>query len=220
MQYDVETGFYYLNSRYYDPVVGRFINLDNQLSGVGGDVLGYNMIAYCGNNPVNRADPSGHCSYDVVNGFQCDYEFIVNYKCDGCGDPYNCKICYLRIQYSICHSRYIEESMSMATKWAETATNTYNTIKQKKEGILEKKATYIKENPVFIVPEILYHTLEIMSAHKTVLKGAAWVVPKTAKGIYKVVAKTAELGINLYNTNEFFKKIKEAKDELISIFKE
>ncbi len=57
--FDTETGFYYLNSRYYDPVVGRFINLDNQLSGVGGDVLGYNMFAYCGNNPVNRADPTG-----------------------------------------------------------------------------------------------------------------------------------------------------------------
>ena len=58
--YDVETGLYYLQSRYYDPETGRFINADGQISGVGGDILGYNMFAYCMNNPVNMSDPSGH----------------------------------------------------------------------------------------------------------------------------------------------------------------
>ena len=29
--YDSETGFYYLQSRYYDPTVGRFLNADNVL---------------------------------------------------------------------------------------------------------------------------------------------------------------------------------------------
>ncbi|MBE6713377.1 MAG: RHS repeat-associated core domain-containing protein [Ruminococcaceae bacterium] len=56
--YDMETGLYYLNSRYYDPETCRFINADGLLS-TGQGVLGYNMFAYCGNNPVNRADPSG-----------------------------------------------------------------------------------------------------------------------------------------------------------------
>lgn len=58
--YDNETGFYYLNSRYYDPETGRFINADGQISSVGGDVLGCNMFAYCFNNPVNMSDPSGN----------------------------------------------------------------------------------------------------------------------------------------------------------------
>ena len=58
--YDTETGFYYLNSRYYDPETGRFINIDNEISGVGGNPLGYNMFAYCGNNPVNREDSFGN----------------------------------------------------------------------------------------------------------------------------------------------------------------
>lgn len=58
--YDRETGLYYLQSRYYDPELGRFINADNRLSDVGGEILGYNMFAYCMNNPVNGSDPTGN----------------------------------------------------------------------------------------------------------------------------------------------------------------
>ena len=57
--YDVETGWYYLQSRYYDPTIGRFINADS-LIGANGDIIGYNMFAYCNNNPVMGSDPSGH----------------------------------------------------------------------------------------------------------------------------------------------------------------
>ena len=56
--YDNETGFYYLQSRYYDPVVGRFINADTYAS-TGTGPLGYNMFAYCNNNPVTGYDPTG-----------------------------------------------------------------------------------------------------------------------------------------------------------------
>ena len=56
--YDTETGFYYVSSRYYDPEIGRWINADGYVS-TGQGVLGYNMFAYCGNNPVNRVDPTG-----------------------------------------------------------------------------------------------------------------------------------------------------------------
>ena len=57
--YDAETGFYYLNSRYYDPIVGRFINADGYVS-TGQGIIGNNMYAYCGNNPVMNVDPSGY----------------------------------------------------------------------------------------------------------------------------------------------------------------
>ena len=56
--YDAETGFYYLQSRYYDPETGRFINADGIL-GANQDVLSYNLFAYCSNNPISRADPTG-----------------------------------------------------------------------------------------------------------------------------------------------------------------
>ena len=49
--YDSESGLYYLQSRYYDPEVGRFINADALVS-TGQGILGNNMFAYCGNNPV------------------------------------------------------------------------------------------------------------------------------------------------------------------------
>ena len=50
---------YYLQSRYYDPVVGRFINADGYVS-TGQGLTGYNMFAYCGNSPVMYVDYSGH----------------------------------------------------------------------------------------------------------------------------------------------------------------
>ena len=60
--YDTETGFYYLQSRYYDPTTCRFINVDKYVSTVA--LLGYNMTVYCNNNPVNYSDYCGTCPHD------------------------------------------------------------------------------------------------------------------------------------------------------------
>ena len=56
--YDVDLGIYYLQSRYYDAKICRFISADGYAS-TGQGLLGYNMYAYCGNNPVNRLDVTG-----------------------------------------------------------------------------------------------------------------------------------------------------------------
>ena len=58
--YDSDLGLYYLQTRYYDPVICRFISPDSVMSDVGGDICGYNLYAYCFNNPVNMGDPSGN----------------------------------------------------------------------------------------------------------------------------------------------------------------
>ena len=55
---DSETGMYYLNSRYYNPKMGRFISADGVING-NGDLLGYNLYAYRSNNPVMYSDISG-----------------------------------------------------------------------------------------------------------------------------------------------------------------
>ncbi len=49
---------YYLQSRYYDPATCRFINAD-EYSDTGDGILGHNMFAYCGNNPIHRKDDGG-----------------------------------------------------------------------------------------------------------------------------------------------------------------
>ena len=64
--YDTDLGLYYLNSRYYDSTVGRFINADGVVSDVGGDIRGYNMYSYCFNNPVNMVDSKGEYPWWIV----------------------------------------------------------------------------------------------------------------------------------------------------------
>ena len=56
--YDPETGFYYLNSRYYDPATRRFISADMGFD-EGASFTGFNLYVYCANNPVNFYDPTG-----------------------------------------------------------------------------------------------------------------------------------------------------------------
>ena len=58
--YDIETGLYYLLSRYYDPEVGRFISIDNSGYADPETINGLNLYLYCNNNPVMNVDPTGH----------------------------------------------------------------------------------------------------------------------------------------------------------------
>ncbi len=66
--YDADLGLYYLQSRYYDSTVGRFINADGTLNG-NGDITGFNMFAYCSNNPVMFADQSGCGLWEDIKSF-------------------------------------------------------------------------------------------------------------------------------------------------------
>ena len=59
--YDINTGLYYLQTRYYNPSYGRFLNADTTeiLERTKGTVLGANIFAYCNNNPVMNVDYTG-----------------------------------------------------------------------------------------------------------------------------------------------------------------
>ena len=63
--YDQETGFYYLQSRYYDPAIGRFLNADSYAS-TGQGIIGNNMFAYCNNSPVYQLDPEGEIAISTL----------------------------------------------------------------------------------------------------------------------------------------------------------
>ena len=68
--YDWETGFYYLQSRYYDPYSCRFLNADDTaFLGATGTLLSYNLYTYCENNPINRIDRNGYWA-ENLHGFK------------------------------------------------------------------------------------------------------------------------------------------------------
>ena len=59
--YDNETGFYYLQSRYYDPSIGRFINADDTTNlAANGGFSSLNLFAYCCNRPIIGVDTKGN----------------------------------------------------------------------------------------------------------------------------------------------------------------
>lgn len=66
--YDEETSLYYLESRYYDPITGRFITIDD-ISYIDPETInGLNLYAYCGNNPVMRIDENGNAWWHWIVG--------------------------------------------------------------------------------------------------------------------------------------------------------
>lgn len=64
--YDSDTRLYYLQSRYYDPLHGRFLNADSTDYLDPASLTGVNLFTYCGNNPVNRTDPDGEFWHIVI----------------------------------------------------------------------------------------------------------------------------------------------------------
>ena len=65
--YDEETDLYYLQTRYYDPEVGRFISQDDVSYLDPDSVNGLNLYAYCANNPVMNVDPTGRFVLSLNN---------------------------------------------------------------------------------------------------------------------------------------------------------
>ena len=82
--YETETGFYYLQSRYYDPQVGRFINADEPtlVSAAQGNLLGTNLYTYCGNNPIIYNDITGYAPARLV-GAGIQIELSIGWKTFG-----------------------------------------------------------------------------------------------------------------------------------------
>lgn len=93
--YDFTTGLYYLQSRYYNPEWGRFLNCDDTsiLLATQGTDHGANLFAYCNNDPVNRVDYTGYWARDVHQG----YEYSSNVKN---GKPIHYKNVYIPAKYN------------------------------------------------------------------------------------------------------------------------
>ena len=74
--YDTESGLYYLQSRYYDPVTGRFLNADSiEYLGISG-IIDYNLYSYCNCNPCVCDDYNGKWVSSIMGfTFQCGAVF-------------------------------------------------------------------------------------------------------------------------------------------------
>ena len=65
--YDEDTTLYYLQTRYYDPTTGRFINADDtEFISSSGTAIGDNIFIYCENNPVNNVDYTGQWFHNLA----------------------------------------------------------------------------------------------------------------------------------------------------------
>ena len=67
--YDKESNLYYLNSRYYSPIYYRFISIDDIDYLKSESINGINLYTYCGNDPINYTDQSGHFPWLVLAAF-------------------------------------------------------------------------------------------------------------------------------------------------------
>ena len=89
--YDAENQLYWLQSRFYDPNTGRFLNADSQLNLKDG-FTGTNLFVYCGNNPVNRVDYTGHFWSEIADFFNSlldNVNYLANewqYWYEACGN--------------------------------------------------------------------------------------------------------------------------------------
>ena len=79
--YDTESGLYYLQTRYYDAAIGRFINADGYTS-TGQGFLGNNMYAYCLYNPVSYSDPAGNASVRIIIPSETEGAVIFQKVCE------------------------------------------------------------------------------------------------------------------------------------------
>ncbi len=85
-RYDAETQLYYLQSRYYNPEWGRFINADG-ITGETGVLLSHNIFAYSFNNPINREDSNGFYTYQIGFGGSLGVGFGVQGEAGVCICP-------------------------------------------------------------------------------------------------------------------------------------
>ena len=190
--YDTETGLYYLQSRYYDPEVGRFINVDNAI-GVNGDIHTYNLFTYCGNNSVNRVDPTGNAW--VLAGKRYIYDgSLQDFRRSERGDP---PLAYSR-------DKEILEKISKASA-INTITNAIDSVVGNKLSKLPTKQFVENSRAVTIgssSAKVYLSSYQTIPTNR-VLKGVGKV------GVTAVLLYGVDIGIDAYNyglgTTDFWK---------------
>ncbi len=127
--YDDETGLYYLQSRYYDPTIDRFINADILFDTESGSPLSTNMFAYCENNTLLVADYYGN-RYKYIGNHIYEVDNQSNYNCYAYALGYMNKIInpgYTSFLYSL--SRQLKKSPFTISDVYKQVKNDLNRLK-------------------------------------------------------------------------------------------
>ena len=141
--YDVETGLYYLRSRYYNPSWGRFVNADGIIA-FDGKKLVKSLFTYCLNIPTSRADNDGNDSYAIGSSFSgsvgASFSFSSGYCWDDQGN--------FGVYYSFVGSDYDVEQFVKTPNVgiggiAASAALTYQTYSAKTVKDLAGPGTYV-----------------------------------------------------------------------------
>ena len=125
--YDAETELFYLQSRYYDPVICRFVNADGYAS-TGQGFLGWNMFAYCSDNPINCIDSTGRAWWgnNTVMISDATREHNPDLPSDA-SLRLKKKVVHLLLRseysFSIWHSASMEERQNILRRLAEACAN-------------------------------------------------------------------------------------------------
>lgn len=123
--YDNETGMYYLQSRYYDPELCRFISADSFNFIKSTSAISVNAYAYCGNNPLIFSDSTG-----------CDFTWKTVF-----GIIERCIV----IDFVFPEFRYTPKKKSTVSKKKSTKSNKNSTVTKKKTTVSSKASTASKE---------------------------------------------------------------------------
>ncbi|MBE6958455.1 MAG: RHS repeat-associated core domain-containing protein [Ruminococcaceae bacterium] len=183
--YDQETGLYYLQSRYYDPEIGRFINADALIATSQG-LLGNNIFAYCNNNPVIFEDTSGHAFKPCIE--------IIN---DGAGGDYG-PIGTIGSDY------YSGSSENSILAWCVNAYNyiTNDDISVAEANLNKYGFTFYKGTPVFTadLPKTSACSYGVIVMDPAYLKEYRHAFADTLKHEYGHAVHMKQVGIVTYTT--------------------
>ena len=190
--FDEETGLYYLQSRYYDPQTGRFLNADGYVS-TGQGLLGNNMFIYCGNNPIMYADPSGESSaiaYAFHKILEEIIEETVKVAIKGIGT--------LLVAYGA--NKIAENVISHANSFAFDFASEYNYSDTKSQ----EKTVAIPNSQNF--PHAVFYGADLRGGNWKKVTDAMsyedakiWVITSSVSGIY---GKSSSWGLYTYSGNE------------------
>jgi len=120
-EFDEEINLYYVNARYYDATIGRFINVDPIQDG-------WNWYVYCNNNPLKFVDPSGLLTFFSHGTFSNNSEKY--YKKFDCSFVANMTEALEGNKNNYDYYNWSGKNSRRARNDEETLTNAFNKIKK------------------------------------------------------------------------------------------